>query len=30
VIPGGKTPQQVLENVVASDLDFVPFDAFDK
>jgi aryl-alcohol dehydrogenase-like predicted oxidoreductase len=30
VIPGGKTPQQVLENVVASDLDFIPFDAFVK
>ena len=30
VIPGGKTPEQVLENVVASDLDFIPFDAFIK
>jgi aryl-alcohol dehydrogenase-like predicted oxidoreductase len=30
VIPGGKTPQQVLENVVASDLDFIPFDTFVK
>lgn len=29
-IPGGKTPQQVLENVVAADLDFIPFESFVK
>lgn len=29
VIPGGKTPAQVQENVVASDLDFIPHEAFD-
>jgi aryl-alcohol dehydrogenase-like predicted oxidoreductase len=29
-IPGSKTPQQVLENVVAADLDFIPFEAFVK
>lgn len=28
VIPGGKTRGQVEENVVASDLDFIPFEAF--
>ena len=28
VIPGGKTPEQVRENVIASDLDFIPFDTF--
>jgi aryl-alcohol dehydrogenase-like predicted oxidoreductase len=28
VIPGGKTPVQVQENTVASDLDFIPFEAF--
>jgi aryl-alcohol dehydrogenase-like predicted oxidoreductase len=28
VIPGGKTDQQVKENVVASDLDFIPFGSF--
>jgi len=28
VIPGGKTRKQVEENVVASDIDFIPFDAF--
>ncbi|MFZ2286333.1 MAG: aldo/keto reductase [Bacteroidales bacterium] len=28
VIPGGKTPEQVRENVVASDLDFIPFHTF--
>jgi aryl-alcohol dehydrogenase-like predicted oxidoreductase len=27
-IPGGKNPQQVKENVVASDLDFIPFETF--
>jgi aryl-alcohol dehydrogenase-like predicted oxidoreductase len=30
VIPGGKTEKQVKENVVASDLDFIPFEAFNK
>ena len=30
VIPGGKTPEQVRENVVASDLDFIPFTEFDR
>jgi aryl-alcohol dehydrogenase-like predicted oxidoreductase len=28
VIPGGKNPEQVQENVVASDLDFIPFEEF--
>jgi aryl-alcohol dehydrogenase-like predicted oxidoreductase len=28
VIPGGKNPVQVQENTVASDLDFIPFEAF--
>ena len=28
VIPGGKTPEQVRENVVASDLSFIPFEKF--
>jgi aryl-alcohol dehydrogenase-like predicted oxidoreductase len=30
VIPGGKTPEQVMENVVASELDFVLFEAFNR
>jgi len=30
VIPGGKNPLQVKENTVASDLDFIPFEAFDR
>ena len=30
VIPGGKTQKQVQENVAASDLEFIPFEAFDK
>lgn len=30
VIPGGKTEKQVQENVVASDLDFIPFEDFDR
>ena len=30
VIPGGKTPEQVEENAKASDLDFIPFEAFVK
>ncbi|MEN8250044.1 MAG: aldo/keto reductase [Bacteroidota bacterium] len=30
VIPGGKTVQQVQENAVASDLDFIPFEVFSK
>jgi aryl-alcohol dehydrogenase-like predicted oxidoreductase len=30
VIPGGKTPKQVQENVVASDLDFIPYEIFVK
>jgi aryl-alcohol dehydrogenase-like predicted oxidoreductase len=30
VIPGGKSPVQVQENTVASDLDFIPFEAFDR
>jgi aryl-alcohol dehydrogenase-like predicted oxidoreductase len=30
VIPGGKTPEQVEENIVASDLDFIPFKQFAK
>jgi len=29
VIPGGKNPVQVKENTIASDLDFIPFEAFD-
>ncbi|HNX66310.1 MAG TPA: aldo/keto reductase [Bacteroidales bacterium] len=28
VIPGGKTPEQVRENVVASEMDSIPFEAF--
>jgi len=28
VIPGGKTPEQVQENIVASDLDSIPFEEF--
>lgn len=28
VIPGGKTPEQVRENVVASDLGFIPYEKF--
>jgi len=28
VIPGGKTPKQVQENALASDLDFIPFETF--
>lgn len=28
VIPGGKTPEQVVENVVASEMDFIPFGEF--
>jgi aryl-alcohol dehydrogenase-like predicted oxidoreductase len=28
VIPGGKTPAQVRENVIASDLDFIPYETF--
>jgi aryl-alcohol dehydrogenase-like predicted oxidoreductase len=28
VIPGGKTPKQVQENAVASDLDFIPYESF--
>jgi len=28
VIPGGKTPEQVKENVAASDLDSIAFDEF--
>ncbi|MFO7575671.1 MAG: aldo/keto reductase, partial [Bacteroidales bacterium] len=28
VIPGGKTPEQVRENVVASDLDFIGFEEY--
>lgn len=28
VIPGGKTGQQVRENALASDLDFIPFETF--
>ena len=28
VIPGGKSPEQVRENIVASDLDFIPFEEF--
>ncbi|MEA1986105.1 MAG: aldo/keto reductase [Candidatus Marinimicrobia bacterium] len=30
VIPGGKTPEQVKENVVASDIDFIPYEEFVK
>jgi aryl-alcohol dehydrogenase-like predicted oxidoreductase len=30
VIPGGKTPEQVRENVVASELDFMPYEIFVK
>jgi aryl-alcohol dehydrogenase-like predicted oxidoreductase len=30
VIPGGKTPKQVQENAVASDLDFIPYEEFVK
>jgi len=30
VIPGGKNPVQVQENTSASDLDFIPFEAFDR
>jgi len=30
VIPGGKNPVQVRENTVASDLDFIPFEAFNR
>ncbi len=30
VIPGGKTREQVLENVVASDIDFIPYENFMK
>lgn len=30
VIPSGKTPEQVKENVVASDIDFIPYDVFSK
>jgi len=29
VIPSGKTPEQVMENVVASDIDFIPHEVFD-
>ena len=28
VIPGGKTPEQVQENVIASDIDFIAFETF--
>ncbi len=28
VIPGGKSPEQVKENIVASELDFIPFEEF--
>lgn len=28
VIPGGKNPSQVKENVVASDIDFIPYETF--
>jgi aryl-alcohol dehydrogenase-like predicted oxidoreductase len=28
VIPGGKTPEQVKENIVASEMDSIPFEAF--
>lgn len=30
VIPGGKNPEQVRENVAASDIGFMPFEAFKK
>jgi len=30
VIPGGKTSQQVQENVVASDIEFIPYSEFEK
>ena len=30
VIPGGKTENQVRENIAASDLDFIPFEEFGK
>lgn len=30
VIPSGKTPEQVRENVVASDIDFIPYEVFAK
>ena len=30
VIPGGKTQRQVIENAVASDIDFIPFETFVK
>jgi len=30
VIPGGKSLGQVQENAVASDIDFIPFEVFDK
>lgn len=30
VIPGGKTSEQVTENAVAADLDFIPFEIFAK
>lgn len=30
VIPGGKNPAQVRENTMASDLEFIPFEAFDR
>lgn len=30
VIPSGKTPEQVRENVVASDIDFIPYEIFAK
>ena len=30
VIPGGKNPEQVRENTMASDLDFIPFETFAK
>lgn len=30
VIPGGKTAEQVTENVMAADLDFIPFETFSK
>ncbi|MEN8194493.1 MAG: aldo/keto reductase, partial [Bacteroidota bacterium] len=30
VIPGGKSPEQVQENAIASDIDFIPYEAFMK
>ncbi|NND31965.1 MAG: aldo/keto reductase [Saprospiraceae bacterium] len=30
VIPGGKTPEQVRENLAASELDFIPYEMFKK